>query len=115
MNEYISLFSFALLTIRGEYVSGRYLFNIKTDLANIFNIFSYHSVCYRFLMYKFCTFRTLESSLYYVQQLSKVICTFIVVTYYNIKQCNFSIAMVAFTILLLLNERENSVTETQHS
>ena len=45
MYEYVSLFTLTLSTIPGEYISSRYLFNIKTILPDIFNIFRYHSLC----------------------------------------------------------------------
>ena len=46
---YLSMFPFLLSLCPpylSEYISRRYLFNIKTILPNIFNIFRYHSLCH---------------------------------------------------------------------
>ena len=47
MYEYVSLFTLALSTVLGEYIASRYLFNIKTILPDIFNIFFYQLLCHR--------------------------------------------------------------------
>ena len=47
MYEYVSLFTLALSTVLGEYISSWYLFNIKTILLDIFNIFFYQLLCHR--------------------------------------------------------------------